>query len=252
MSEQIIYSLNEYQEEYTKRLDAFKNDYDDNEELDFIKIEIQDYSINLKIVNLPISQAFSRWFHLQIGINLKSFSISEETYKVIFENENTYFKIYKDLKVSSGDGEIKIKQARLSFDKIISFLESKKHKLISPKQNETSNNDEVKKLTFTNNFDTINEDTIFKYFENKLVVKKYLKKEVLKEYLIFAFDKKEIPEKLFNIENLTTKDRIIRIFYEYYKDIAGKPRGKQIDYAKLLGEYFTGFDTKTVSSNFSK
>jgi hypothetical protein len=42
------------------------------------------------------------------------------------------------------------------------------------------------------------------------------------------------------------------VFYTYYKDLAGKPYGKQKKYAALLGNYFEGYNTETVSSNFSK
>lgn len=119
-------------------------------------------------------------------------------------------------------------------------------------KNESLESGHLKSFHFENNFDSLDQTVILEFFTEKLVKTKYLKNEVLENYLILAFDKREIPEVRFNIENLNTKDKIIKIFYEFYKVTAGKPRGKQIDYAKLLGEYFTGFDTKTVSSNFSK
>ena len=39
---------------------------------------------------------------------------------------------------------------------------------------------------------------------------------------------------------------------KYYKNVAGKIHGKQNQYAALLGDYFEGYKTTTVSSNFSK
>jgi hypothetical protein len=195
MGEQIIYSLKQYQEGYTLRLEAFKNWYEDSEELDFIKIEIQEYSINLKIVNLPITQVFSKWFRVEVGSPLKTFSISEEAYNLIFENENqnSYYKIYRDVyddfKVSSQDAEIKIKQARLSFTKIITFLETKKNEAVLFKQNHGHKVDYVVKI----------------------------EKELHKN--IFIGNAFEVFEKYVNQKNLTGSCRVdFRLLFELLKN----------------------------------
>ena len=44
----------------------------------------------------------------------------------------------------------------------------------------------------------------------------------------------------------------MQVFYNYYKNIAGKPYKKQSQYAALLGDYFEGFNTQNVSTNFNK
>ncbi len=41
-------------------------------------------------------------------------------------------------------------------------------------------------------------------------------------------------------------------FYRYYKDVASKPHRKQKQYAALLGDYFKGFSTENVSTNFNQ
>lgn len=105
---------------------------------------------------------------------------------------------------------------------------------------------------FTNNFDNIKPTEINKHFKAGLVEKGYLTEEELNEYLKTAFELKTIPETLFNIKNAPKKATIEAVFYTYYKNVAGKIHGKQNQYAALLGDYFEGYKTTTVSSNFSK
>ena len=80
----------------------------------------------------------------------------------------------------------------------------------------------------------------------------YLTEQVLDEYLKAAFELKTIPKTLFKIKDAPNKATIEAVFYNYYKNIAGKIHGKQKQYAALLGDYFEGYKTITVSSNFSK
>lgn len=112
--------------------------------------------------------------------------------------------------------------------------------------------EEIKEdFKFTNNFDNVNEETLYKYFNENLVVKKYITKENLELFLKNAFENKlKNPTRIFN--NPPTKEKFRKVFYNYYKDIAGKPHNKQIEYVELLGEYFIGFNSKTVKSNFNK
>jgi hypothetical protein len=134
MSKEIIYSIKEYQEKYNSSLDKYFLEYKEIEELDFINDEIEKYNICLRLVNFPIDKIFNTFWRVEYGINLKSFTISQETYDFIFadENDEYYYKIYNDIvKTSRTSGakidiEKKIKQARLMFAKIISFLETKK------------------------------------------------------------------------------------------------------------------------------
>ncbi|MFY8068538.1 MAG: hypothetical protein ACOVMG_00450 [Flavobacterium sp.] len=106
--------------------------------------------------------------------------------------------------------------------------------------------------SFENNFDNINPTEIYKHFKAGLVEKKYLTEQQLNMYLKAAFELKTIPETLFKIKNAPKKAAIEAVFYEYYKNVAGKIHGRQNQYAALLGDYFDGFKTTTVSSNFSK
>ncbi len=137
MSKEIIYSIKEYQEKYNSSLDKYFLEYKEIEEIDFINDEIEKYNICLRLVNFPIDKIFNTFWRVEYGINLKSFTISQETYDFIFadENDEYYYKIYNDIVETSRtsgakiDIEKKIKQARLMFAKIISFLETKKTEL---------------------------------------------------------------------------------------------------------------------------
>lgn len=123
-------------------------------------------------------------------------------------------------------------------------------KALPPQQTET----ETDKGTpiFVNNFDKITPTEIYKHFKAGLVEKQYLTEQELNEYLKAAFELKTIPEILFKIKDAPKKATIEAVFYEYYKNVAGKIHGKQNQYAALLGDYFDGYKTTTVSSNFSK
>lgn len=106
--------------------------------------------------------------------------------------------------------------------------------------------------TFINNFDKINPTEIHKHFKAGFVEKGYLTEQELNEFLKAAFELKTIPETLFKIKDAPNKATIEAVFYKYYKNVAGKIHGKQNQYAALLGDYFEGYKTTTVSSNFSK
>ncbi|MHB1107632.1 MAG: hypothetical protein ACYCZ2_14850 [Lutibacter sp.] len=111
---------------------------------------------------------------------------------------------------------------------------------------------EQKTPTFENKFNKVEPMDIYNYFKTGLVEKGYLNEQELVEYLKAAFELNTIPKTLFKIKDAPTKQKIIKIFYGFYKNIAGTPHGKQKSYAALLGNYFEGFNTENVSTNFSK
>lgn len=156
MDREIIYSFKEYQEKYSSSLHKCFLQYEEIEEIDFIITEIEKYNICLQIINFPIQVAFNKFFRIEYGSNLKTFSIPQEIFDFIFANQNAdyYYKIYSDLIGSiiqspstMKDGERKIKQTRLIFPKIISFLETKKNKLESELKTEDNKHENI----FSNN-----------------------------------------------------------------------------------------------------
>jgi hypothetical protein len=111
---------------------------------------------------------------------------------------------------------------------------------------------ELQKEIFKNNFDNVKPIEIYNHFKAGLADKGYLTEQELNEYLKAAFELQTIPEALFKFKDAPTKQKITNIFYQYFKNIAGTPHGKQIKYAALLGDYFVGYVTKNVSTNFNK
>ena len=172
--------------------------------------------------------------------------IIEPPSKIIFWQtaKNKYLsKIDNSTFATSGVVSYYIPNKELFLDRLIS-LEIDKLKALSPQQPETP--------TFKNNFDNITPVEIYKHFKAGLVDKQYLTEQELNEYLKAAFELKTIPETLFKIKDAPNKAAIEAVFYKYYKNVAGKIHGKQNQYAALLGDYFEGYKTTTVSSNFSK
>lgn len=112
--------------------------------------------------------------------------------------------------------------------------------------------EETNNFTFTNNFDHVSEAKVLEYFADELVKTKYITQITLEQFLISAFQEKQKTENRFSFLNIKTKQNIVNVFYRYYKIVAGKPHKKQINYIKLLGEYFEGFETKTIKTNFNK
>lgn len=108
------------------------------------------------------------------------------------------------------------------------------------------------KTSFENKFDDVQEIKIIEYFTKNLVDKKYITNEVLNEYLKQAFELRTPPTQRFSFEKLTTQAKIKKVFYEYFRTTAGKPNGRKKEYVELLGEYFTGFNTAKLMTNFSK
>ena len=128
----------------------------------------------------------------------------------------------------------------------IKVLES----LHTPQQPTTETEQETP--TFTNNFDNIKPTEIYKHFKAGLVEKGYLTEQELNEYLKAAFELKTKPETLFNLKHTPTKQKIYTVFYVYYKDISQKKHERQKEYAALLGDFFEGYKTETIQTNWAR
>jgi hypothetical protein len=146
----------------------------------------------------------------------------------------------------------KLIELSLKHDEVLRFIEIELEYLEALPPHQTEIQTEQVTLTFTNNFDKVTPAEIYEHFKAGLVQKQYLTEQELNEYLKAAFELKKIPETLFKIKDAPKKAAIEAIFYSYYKNVAGKIYGKQKEYAALLGDYFEGYKTTTVSSNFSK
>lgn len=138
----------------------------------------------------------------------------------------------------------------------ISLLESIDNKESEQAQKEETEKPKAEKqeiaFEFLNNFDNVASKDVYSHFKKGLVKSKMLTENELQNFIIAAFQNQTVLNNKFKFKNFETKDKVMKVFYEYYKHIAGKPHGKQKKYAALLGNYFQGFKTSTVSSNFSK
>jgi hypothetical protein len=131
---------------------------------------------------------------------------------------------------------------------IIKFLQGK----LPEQSTRSEKNVSVELILPENNVDHINMKIVYQHFYSGLVSKKHLTDEELKEYLRMAFNLQIKPLNKLSLKNISGKNKIIQVFHDYYKDVVGKPHGKQKDYAALLGDYFSGFETDNVSSNFAR
>lgn len=256
----IKYTLQEYKQSYNELLAKYLSNYFDVAESDFIESEISSYRICLEVAYYldknyeKIISSYNR--DTKSYPTPKKFQILKSEY-----SDFNFDAIVKELVDFEGNSfNHSIKQRVLSFNKIISFLENKKSNpeiaitgtAAAAKMDLQKSTELEKKYPFKNNFDNVKENDIIRHFTEFLVDKKYLTESELLEFLIAAFDKKTPPAKRFKFNNLNTKQQIKKGFYNYYKIVAGKPKGKQRQYAELLGEYFNGFDTSKIMTNFSK
>ncbi len=106
--------------------------------------------------------------------------------------------------------------------------------------------------SINNNFDFVKIVDVYKHFKAGLFDKKYIAEKDLLSFIKAAFDKRQPPKKLFSLKNYRSKKKIISVFNDYYKNVAASPHGRQKEYAALLGDYFDGYITGNVSTNFSR
>jgi hypothetical protein len=139
---------------------------------------------------------------------------------------------------------LQVKRESIYFD-LINEIQS-----LPSQQNETKTEQETP--TFTNNFDNIKPTEIYKHFKAGLVEKGYLTEQELNEYLKAAFELKTKPETLFKLKHTPTKQKIYTVFYVYYKDISQKKHEKQKEYAALLGDFFEGYKTEIIQTNWAR
>lgn len=165
--------------------------------------------------------------------------------RLLFEYLNITNKLETDLKI---EGKKISKLFEIFYNRMLHIKSNPK-----PQQSEAeTDTSTIGKTIFKNKFDNVTENKVFEYFTKNLVEKGYLTKETLTEYLKQAFELKTPPIQKFSFENLPTQAKIRKVFYDYFSTTAGKPNGRKLEYVKLLGEYFNGFDTAKINTNFSK
>jgi hypothetical protein len=131
-------------------------------------------------------------------------------------------------------------------------FELNKPEQLEPEPLDLSDTTTIETPLFNNKFDTVKESTVIEYFTKKLVETKHISETDLFLFLDLAFDKMKVPKQKISFEHLNTQKKIINVFYEYYKIVAGKPYGKQEKYINLLCDYFIGFEYDKIKTNFAK
>ncbi|WP_310379607.1 RteC domain-containing protein [Flavobacterium sp.] len=149
----IIYSAQEYSNEYEILKSQYFSKFKEVEEIDFINTEIENYKLYSKIVKLPIDRVFNRLWNIDIGTDLKTFSITQELKDFVMENHKAYCKLYYDIvdknRLTNINSDVEIEQSRLIFPKIISFLENKKSEIENqPKINSQISMNDIKTLNW--------------------------------------------------------------------------------------------------------
>lgn len=213
--------LEEYKYVYPRLMKTFTSQFEDFNELTFIKREIENHLTNIESKKNAMSKCID-FYH-----NGEKFNTNEEFLIMMSSLEKMI----------------------ASHDAIISFLETNKQTLqTSIKKIQT----DTKENIFTNNFDSVNETKVYNYFKCELADKKLITLNTLNEYLILAFQNTEIiPDVKFNFLKKENKASIIKIFYNYYSIIVQSQYGRQDEYIKLLTNYFSGFEFQKVKNNFS-
>jgi hypothetical protein len=209
-----ILTFTTYQSQYNDLLESFLTLNTDTDKEDFIKIEL------LLCDNLEI-----------------------ELNKPIYDIINFYSEVLKPCRFKA--------DLTNSLDKRRKFLEGKQAE-VTPLFKTSLPQKETKAFEFENNFDHADVKDVYSHFQTELVISKMLTEDELQNFLIAAFQEKTPPKKSFNLKGGKTKEKVMKVFYKYYIDKAGKPYGRQKEYAELLGNYFQGYKTSTVSTNFSK
>jgi hypothetical protein len=209
--------------------------------------------INEAFPNLELENEFARFlkeYNDFLEVKAERFQAQYEERKSLEEERIILKKEFarflqetKDLQINEREQRISIKTSTIQQQSDIETLPPPPIAKLKPEQEQP---------TFENNFDNIQPNEVYRHFKAGLVDKKYLTEQELNDYLKTAFELKTIPETLFKIKDAPKKGTIEAVFYTYYKNVAGKNHGKQKQYAALLGDYFEGYKTDNVSSNFSK
>ena len=128
----------------------------------------------------------------------------------------------------------------------------------TPQQPETYNPDEVKpdevkiiEELKQNKFDDVQPSKVYQHFK-QLVDNKYITNENFNLFLSTVFEQNKILTTKIEIIKPNSKQRVQKIFYSYFEKFVQNKYGTKQTYIDLLCNNFTGFNSKTLSTNFAK
>jgi hypothetical protein len=102
-----------------------------------------------------------------------------------------------------------------------------------------------------NIFDDVDPNKVFQHFKS-LVENGYITQQNLNDFLSTVFERGETLSIKIDIVKLNSKTRVKKIFYTYLETYVQNKYGSQKKYIDLLCNNFTGFNAKTLSTNFAK
>ncbi len=111
---------------------------------------------------------------------------------------------------------------------------------------------DVVAFKFVNKFDQVDSEKVYFHFYTHLVATKMLTDEELKQFLTDAFVYCRPPESKLTLKGTSIKLKAIKAFRDYYTILVGVRRGNKPKYVDLLANYFSGFPSTTVMTNFTK
>lgn len=123
----------------------------------------------------------------------------------------------------------------------------------SQQQLKTVKRDEVNenyKLT-KNLFDDVEPNKVFQHFKI-LVDNSYITQQNFNDFISAVFERNEVLPIKIEIIKTNSKTRVKKIFYTYFETYVQNKYGSQKKYIDLLCNNFTGFNAKTLSTNFAK
>lgn len=124
---------------------------------------------------------------------------------------------------------------------------------ITPQQFEPDITDEVRIIDKLkqNEFDDVEPSKVYQHFK-QLVDNKYITNENFNLFLISVFEQNKTLTTKIEIIKANSKQRVQKIFYSYFEKFAQNKYGTKQTYIDLLCNNFTGFNSKTLSTNFAK
>lgn len=219
---------------------------------------ILSYGLWNKDLFLRNSPAFNEFIH-----SIKEYvsCIQRGKCTIVFQKDDTYFywlKLPSEVETPNHQTMIISKFDTVELElSLISILNSTEKMLFEssykiPPILTSAEEEPESDYSLQNNFDHISPEKLVAYFTEELVVPGYLSNSDLHQYLTFAFDKCQKPKSKFVLQKSPTRKKITQVFYHYFQVIASKPFGQKVKYVELLGEYFEGYSTKSIMTNFSK
>jgi hypothetical protein len=248
----------------TKRYDEYQDPYNemiivsDKEREQDIKTCIAD--LKNQLINISNTSFINQLINerdLKLSISIPTNEHREHTIKlynktVLDELENFFESIFENMSFIFCTHFNKTHKEELKLRTIFrKWYDTFEYRISIDRVGENNAKEETKKFE-RNNFNPKikSVQAVTDFFTKEL--KPYADELVINEFLSLAFEKCEPPKEKLSFTNLNyNKKKIMNVFNTFY-NACGKTQSNATKYAELLGNYFTGFETETVRTNWAK